>query len=124
MREALPDDETACWFQGALRAIGPLNLFQTQYLFTPKIAGLLSCPESDEAAHACWNACDDGVALNFNAGITRLMPTLVPGANITLYYHGAFCYLMMRRYLDAARAFNTILAYIARVKQFHQRSAQ
>jgi RNA polymerase I-associated factor PAF67 len=46
------------------------------------------------------------------------------GANIALYYYGGFCYLMMRRFLDAARAFNTVLVYINRVKQFHARSAQ
>lgn len=34
------------------------------------------------------------------------------GCNITLYYHAGFCYLMMRRYLDASRAFNTILTFI------------
>ena len=36
------------------------------------------------------------------------------GCNITLYYYTGFCYLMMRRYLDASRAFNTILTYINR----------
>ena len=36
------------------------------------------------------------------------------GCNIALYYNTAFCYLMQRRYLDAARAFNTGLAYINR----------
>ena len=36
------------------------------------------------------------------------------GCNIALYYNTGFCYLMQRRYLDAARAFNTGLAYINR----------
>lgn len=35
------------------------------------------------------------------------------GCNITLFYYGGFSYLMLRRYIDAATAFNTILAYIA-----------
>ena len=39
---------------------------------------------------------------------------LLAGCNITLYYNTGFCYLMMRRYLDAARAFNIGLAYINR----------
>jgi hypothetical protein len=36
------------------------------------------------------------------------------GCNIALYYYGGFCYLLLRRYLDAARAFNTVLNYISR----------
>lgn len=32
--------------------------------------------------------------------------------------------LALDRYTDAARTFNTILAYINRVKQYHQRSVQ
>lgn len=47
----------------------------------------------------------------------------IPVAHITLYYHASFCYVMMRRYHDAARCLNTVLGYINRVKQFHQRSA-
>jgi hypothetical protein len=39
---------------------------------------------------------------------------LPAGCNIALYYHSGFCYLMLRRYLDAARAFNTVLNYILR----------
>ena len=30
----------------------------------------------------------------------------------------------MHRYMDAARVFNTVLAYINRVKQYHARSVQ
>jgi translation initiation factor 3 subunit L len=36
------------------------------------------------------------------------------GCNIALYYYSGFCYLLLRRYLDAARAFNNVLNYIAR----------
>lgn len=36
------------------------------------------------------------------------------GCHITLYYYAGFSYLMMRRWLDAARAFNIVLSYIAR----------
>ena len=38
----------------------------------------------------------------------------IAGCHISLFYYGGFCYLMSRRYLDAARAFNTVLAYIQR----------
>eukprot|EP00891_Asterochloris_glomerata_P008661 jgi/Astpho2/8661/Aster-05134 len=41
----------------------------------------------------------------------------IAGCHITLYYYAGFSYLMVRRWLDAARAFNIVLSYIARVKQ-------
>ena len=34
--------------------------------------------------------------------------------NISLYYYAGFCYLLLRRYTDAARTFNIILNYISR----------
>jgi len=71
-------------YNGAMKAIAPLNLFETKTLLTQNIVG----------------------------------------AHISLYYYGGFCYLMERRYLDAARVFNHILSFIDRVKGFHQRSAQ
>lgn len=43
--------------------------------------------------------------------------------HITLYYYASFAYIMMRRYIDAARCLNTILSFVARVKQYHERSA-
>lgn len=61
-------------YETALRALGPINPFQTAYLLTPKVAG----------------------------------------ANIALYYYAGFSYLMLQRYLDATRAFNTVLVYINR----------
>ncbi|KAG1667471.1 hypothetical protein FOA52_012226 [Chlamydomonas sp. UWO 241] len=71
-------------YQGALKAIYPINLNESVNLFAPKIAG----------------------------------------CNIALFYYGGFCYLMQRRYMDAARVFNSVLMYINRVKQYHTRSAQ
>ncbi|KAK9824526.1 hypothetical protein WJX72_011098 [[Myrmecia] bisecta] len=60
-----------------------------------------------------------------NPFVTKhLFTPKIAGCNITLYYYGGFCYLMQRRYLDAAKAFNLVLSYIARVKQYHARSAQ
>lgn len=55
---------------------------------------------------------------------TNLFTPEIAGCNISLYYYGGFAYLMMRRYIDAARCFNTILMYINRVKQFYARSLQ
>lgn len=34
--------------------------------------------------------------------------------NISLYYYAGFCYLLLRRYTDAARTFNIVLNYISR----------
>ncbi len=44
----------------------------------------------------------------------NLLTPKVAGANIALYYYTGFSYLMLQRYLDAARAFNIILNYINR----------
>ncbi|KAK9365333.1 RNA polymerase I-associated factor PAF67-domain-containing protein [Lipomyces kononenkoae] len=48
----------------------------------------------------------------------------VAGAQFTTYYYVGFCYMMMRRYADAIKAFSHILLYISRTKGFHNRSAQ
>jgi translation initiation factor 3 subunit L len=37
-------------------------------------------------------------------------------ANINLYYYAGVSYLMLKRYIDAGRCFNTILSYIIRIK--------
>lgn len=55
---------------------------------------------------------------------TNLFAPKIAGCNISLFYYGGFAYLMMRRYMDAIRVFNSILMYINRVKQYHARSAQ
>ncbi len=44
----------------------------------------------------------------------HLFTPRIAGCHISLFYYGGFCYLMGRRYLDAARTFNTVLAYIQR----------
>ncbi|CAG0893852.1 unnamed protein product [Cyprideis torosa] len=44
----------------------------------------------------------------------------VPACQITTYYYVGFCYLMMRRYADAIRAFSQILLYIQRTRQMFQ----
>jgi RNA polymerase I-associated factor PAF67 len=48
---------------------------------------------------------------------TFLYTFKVPMANINLYYYSGTAYLMLRRYIDAARCFNTILSFIYRVKE-------
>lgn len=47
----------------------------------------------------------------------NLLTPKVAGANIALYYYAGFSYLMLQRYLDATRAFNTVLVYINRYLQ-------
>lgn len=42
--------------------------------------------------------------------------TRIPMANVTMFYYCGFAYLMMQRYLDAAKCFNFILNQIAKVK--------
>ena len=50
----------------------------------------------------------------------HLFTPRIAGCHISLFYYGGFCYLMSRRYLDAARTFNTVLAYIQRWAGFQE----
>ncbi|KAI8471250.1 MAG: RNA polymerase I-associated factor PAF67-domain-containing protein [Monoraphidium minutum] len=52
-----------------------------------------------------------------------LFTAQLPPAHIALFYYASFAYLMLRRYSDAARCLNAILAYVSRVKAFHTRNA-
>ena len=51
------------------------------------------------------------------AVMTRVLSSA--GCNIALYYYSGFCYLQLRRYTDAALAFNSVLTYIARCAALH-----
>ncbi|GFH09297.1 eukaryotic translation initiation factor 3 subunit L, partial [Haematococcus lacustris] len=62
--------------------------------------------------------------INFNDPRAYLFTPKIVGAHISLMYHAGFCYMVMRRYLDASRVLNAVLAYVSRVKQYHSRSAQ
>lgn len=44
--------------------------------------------------------------------------------HVTTYYYVGFCYIMLRRYPDAIRAFVSILNFILRMRQYHTRSYQ
>ncbi|KAK9448859.1 RNA polymerase I-associated factor PAF67-domain-containing protein [Limtongia smithiae] len=48
----------------------------------------------------------------------------VAGAQFTIYYYVGFCYMMLRRYSDAIKAFSYILLYMSRTKSFQNRTAQ
>ncbi|CAG9467641.1 unnamed protein product [Pedinophyceae sp. YPF-701] len=52
------------------------------------------------------------------------MTARISSCHIALLYYSGFCYLMLERYTDAARCFNSVLFYIARVKQGHMRPQQ
>jgi len=105
------------------KAMAPLNLSKARDLLTPAIPGLfLLCLmrhvlQAVTVQHVLpWQAV---APLNLFEVQDLLTPAIV-GCNISVYYYGGFCYLMQRRYLDAARAFNTILAFIHRyIPTFH-----
>jgi translation initiation factor 3 subunit L len=61
--------------------------------------------------------------INPNSPSTLFAPKIA-GCNINLFYYTGFCYLMLKRYSDATRSFNSILMFINLVKQYHARSAQ
>eukprot|EP00245_Coleochaete_scutata_P009099 TRINITY_DN292_c0_g2_i1.p1 TRINITY_DN292_c0_g2~~TRINITY_DN292_c0_g2_i1.p1 ORF type:complete len:533 (-),score=111.36 TRINITY_DN292_c0_g2_i1:296-1894(-) len=46
------------------------------------------------------------------------------GAHINAMYYFGFANLMTRRYVDAIKAFNQVLLYIMRTKQYHEKSPQ
>lgn len=50
------------------------------------------------------------------------MFTKVPGSHVNTLYYVGFCYLMMRRYTDAIRTFNSLLLYISRSKGQYSQS--
>jgi translation initiation factor 3 subunit L len=50
--------------------------------------------------------------------------SLVPACQITIYHYVGFCYLMLRRYQDAIRSFETILYYLQRTHSYHSKSSQ
>ena len=54
------------------------------------------------------------------SGRQSRVPLQVPMANISLYYYAGTAYLMLRRYIDAGRCFNSILSFIDRVKKGYQ----
>jgi translation initiation factor 3 subunit L len=70
---------------------------------------------------------------DYHTGLKCLLPidisqqgvyTSVIGSHITTIYHYGFANLMLRRYTEAIREFNTILLYIFKTKQYHQKSPQ
>ena len=46
-----------------------------------------------------------------------LYTTVIPMANVNLYYYSGVSYLMLRRYVDAGRCFNSVLSFLIRVKR-------
>ncbi|KAJ8487778.1 hypothetical protein ONZ51_g3975 [Trametes cubensis] len=61
----------------------------------------------------------ENVELNQKSPFTR-----VTACHVTTYYYVGFCYIMLRRYTDAIRAFVSILNFILRMRQYHTRSYQ
>ncbi|EMD36536.1 hypothetical protein CERSUDRAFT_106375 [Gelatoporia subvermispora B] len=61
----------------------------------------------------------ENVELNQKSPFTR-----VTACHVTTYYYVGFCYIMLKRYSDALRAFVSILNFILRMRQYHTRSYQ
>ncbi|CCM04357.1 uncharacterized protein FIBRA_06529 [Fibroporia radiculosa] len=61
----------------------------------------------------------ESIELNQKSPFTR-----VTACHVTTYYYVGFCYIMLRRYPDAIRAFVSILNFILRMRQYHTRSYQ
>jgi hypothetical protein len=50
--------------------------------------------------------------------------THITACHVTTFYYVGFCYMMLRRYHDAIRAFVTVLNFIVRMRGYHTRSYQ
>lgn len=50
--------------------------------------------------------------------------THVTACHVSIYYYMGFCYIMLRRYEDAARVFSSTVLHIGRIKHNHTRSYQ
>ncbi|KAJ7556493.1 hypothetical protein O6H91_05G085900 [Diphasiastrum complanatum] len=70
---------------------------------------------------------------DYHSGLKCLTPidinqhgvfSTIIGCHITAIYYYGFANLMMRRYIDAIRAFNQVLLYILKTKQYHQKLPQ
>ena len=123
-------------YGGALAALAPIHPFQRTHLFTPKIAGapqwvgwgpIYYFADDEVSAELAIEPIPvshcQGPAVCFGALMNHML--FNAGCNIALYYYSGFCYLQLRRYTDAARAFNSVLTYIARcgVLQWYWRLA-
>lgn len=54
----------------------------------------------------------------------RATLTRVTACHVATYYYVGFCYVALRRYADATRAFASVLNFIGRMRQYHTRSYQ
>ena len=55
----------------------------------------------------------------------RKVPFMAPpAAHISTAYHAGICYLMLRRFMDAARVFTGCLNWVMRARQYHTQSYQ
>ncbi|KAI9031525.1 RNA polymerase I-associated factor PAF67-domain-containing protein [Phycomyces nitens] len=61
----------------------------------------------------------DNISLNKKAMFAR-----VTACHVTTYYYVGFAYMMMRRYADAVKSFSTVLSFMQKTKQYHNRSYQ
>lgn len=64
-----------------------------------------------------------------NAGLGLCVGEKVPftaptAAHVSTAYHAGVCYLMLRRFTDAARVFTGCLNWVMRARQYHTRSYQ
>ena len=107
-------------YQGSLEALGPaLN----PAMLSPSASAPPSCEASSSAPSSSPDAAAAAAAALAGVVPNRHLYTLkVAGAHVCLHYYAGFSYLMLGRYVDAARTLDAALAHVARVKQFHARS--
>ncbi|CDF39054.1 Translation initiation factor eIF3, subunit L [Chondrus crispus] len=56
--------------------------------------------------------------------VSSALFTHVTACHVSIYYYMGFCYIMLRRYEDAARIFSSTVLHIGRIKHNHTRSYQ
>lgn len=102
-------------YQGSLEALGPA--------LNPMMLSSSSSSQSEAASSSSSSSASATAAALASVVPNRHLYTLkVAGAHVCLHYYAGFSYLMLGRYVDAARTLDAALAHVSRVKQFHARS--
>ena len=108
-------------YEGSLQALGaalnPMMMLSNSSSSAPSDETAASTSSSSSSVASTTAAALSGVVPN-----RHLYTLKVAGAHVCLHYYAGFSYLMLGRYVDAARTLDAALAHVSRVKQFHARS--
>lgn len=114
-------------YEGSLEALGaalnPMMLSSSSSSSSSARAEAAAAASSSSSSSPSSASASATAAALASVVPNRHLYTLkVAGAHVCLHYYCGFSYLMLGRYVDAARTLDAALEHVARVKQFHARS--